>query len=384
MKKIVGLVFHDSDLLSGATHSLLDLVDYWYDNDKYGFVAVFPREGTAAQYLREKGIPVLCCYYWEMRRRSNESLFFSFTRWLLREKLMIESYYNAKENITKFFKKHKVDIIYANTSSSCVGIWLKKWLKKPVLYHIREFGIEDQGFQHFHGEKWYQNKLKKADKIILISNCLKEKYKNILPNKDFDVIYNDVSKKYINQTNYNFSNMINILSCGAVIPGKGHLDIVKAIEILKNQGIKNIKLHIVGNDKTAYAIDLKKYVCEHNLEKFITFAGVINDMNEYRKKTQIGIVASSKEAFGRITIEGMLSKMIMIGSNSGATPELIKHMSNGLLYEKGSVYELAELIKWCIYNIDCAKEIASNGFEFAKGFCEGKAAQAIEKIIDEM
>lgn len=379
----IAVIFHDSNYYSGATHSMCDICDSWLLDGSVELVAVFPNEGSAPDYLRHRNIPVICSYYWEMRRHSDETLFYSFTRWPLREKLMIQSFTNTRKYIYPFLLKENIDALYCNTASSCVGAWLKKWLNKPLVYHIREFGVEDQGFLHFHGEKWFNRKLEKADRIIVISKSLEEKYKELFPLKRISMIYNDVSEVYKNPSVHDWTGTITIMSCGAFIAGKGHIEVIKACEIVKNKGY-DIKLLLVGNNDTKYGEFIESYIENNSLGDFVQLTGMIKEMNKLRQNVNIGIVASTKEAFGRITIEGMLSKLVMIGADTGATPELINHMQNGILYNHNSIQDLADKICWCIDNINTSMSIADNAYTYSLEFCKGNCAKKILGILGEL
>ena len=46
----------------------------------------------------------------------------------------------------------------------------------------------------------------------------------------------------------------------------------------------------------------------------------------------IGVVCSASEGFGRVTVEYMLSKLVVVASNSGANPELLCNGEYGLLF----------------------------------------------------
>lgn len=113
----------------------------------------------------------------------------------------------------------------------------------------------------------------------------------------------------------------------------------------------------------------------------VKFFGLLRDMNALRREMDIGVVVSKSEAFGRVTIEGMLSGMIMIGANIGGTAELIKDKITGYLYSHDSVDELAELIEYVYYEYHKTGIIQDNAFNFALEFTKGKCAEQIEKII---
>ena len=98
-------------------------------------------------------------------------------------------------------------------------------------------------------------------------------------------------------------------------------------------------------------------------------------INDFRKNMDVGIVASRSEAFGRTTIEGMLSQMLIIASNAGSNIELINDGKNGFLYELHNDKQLAKILSNINDNRLLLKEIALNGFEFAKKFTQGDTAK---------
>ena len=70
-------------------------------------------------------------------------------------------------------------------------------------------------------------------------------------------------------------------------------------------------------------------------------------------------MCSVSEAFGRVTVEGMLSGALIIGKNCAATCELLQNNKTGLLYYNTN--DLVEKIKYVYDNIDVCKMIAKNG-----------------------
>ena len=61
-------------------------------------------------------------------------------------------------------------------------------------------------------------------------------------------------------------------------------------------------------------------------------------------KCKIGVLASEYEAFGRVTIEYMLSRLVPVVSNSGANIEIIRDGENGMIFELNNVKQLCEKI----------------------------------------
>ena len=65
------------------------------------------------------------------------------------------------------------------------------------------------------------------------------------------------------------------------------------------------------------------------------------ELKYYYKASDILIVPSKwNEPFGRVIIEGQSNGCVVITSNVGAIPELIKHGKNGFIVKNGNFVEL--------------------------------------------
>lgn len=385
-KPTVLFVFHNSDYYSGATRSLLDIIDNYIEKKTINIVALFPKNGTAVDYLVEKGIPVYFCFYTELVANINQhwvKKIIAFPYRLVR--LLYSSYCIYK--LKGVLKNNKIDIVYTNTSVIFVGGLINKFFNIPHIWHFREFRKEDQNIDFFFGEKLFFRFAKKySNKIIVISKSMYQKHVINIPKEKLKIIYNDISPKYINPKKcFNLENQkLELLISGTLSEGKGQLDVLKALKILINKGY-DLTLNIAGNTECNYFKVLSKFVKDNKLENNVVFHGLVKNMNKLRDKMDIGIVASKCEAFGRVTIEGMLSSLAMIGSNSAGTSELIEDNFTGLLYKTGNVEELASKIEYLYLNRAEIKRLGQNGFKYAmEKFTTGKCSDSILEIIKEM
>src|SRR5699024_153193 len=196
------------------------------------------------------------------------------------------------------------------------------------------------------------------------------------------LIYNGIPlDEYIikNKPPFYSSETINILVAGRIVEGKGQLQAVKAIKYLYDNNIKNINLIIVGKvDSEKYFNKLKTHIERFNLQDVITFYEHTDDLIQLRKKCDIGLICSKKEAFGRVTIETMVSKMLVIGANTGGTKEIVTDYYNGLLYEEGNYIDLANKIQYAMENKRNMESIIENGFVDALN------KYSISKVVDQI
>lgn len=130
-----------------------------------------------------------------------------------------------------------------------------------------------------------------------------------------------------------------------------------AIEFLKRQAITVISSHYSNISRSIYENSFlrvlkyprHKYIAKEDLSKQVIYLGLVKDMNKLREKMNVGIVASEMEGFGRVTIDGMLSGMIMIGRNIGGTGELIQDNINGIIVSN-TLNDLSEKVDYVYQN----------------------------------
>lgn len=113
---------------------------------------------------------------------------------------------------------------------------------------FREFGEEDHGIGVFFGRSLYYKIVNKnADKVVLISHALKNKYRQYIKNEKLEIIYDDLSADYINyeKRDLEANNCRKILVAGLICEGKGQYEVVRAVAKVLHKGI-NTELYIAG------------------------------------------------------------------------------------------------------------------------------------------
>lgn len=382
-KKIkVLFCFHYSNLYNGGVRSMVDVIENLMKKGDIIAYAVFPTfQGSAIDYLENLGVKIIKLPFYRNDYKVNDDKKININyKYIIKKFMSPVLLYILRYKV----KKAKVDIVYSNTIVIDYGYIISKMLNLHHIWHIREFGKEDHDMLLRGGEKALFNKLNHSSAIIYISNSVREKFsphirKNILQK----VVYNDISKSFINRKSYfnvDSDEPLRATIIGSIEEGKGQLLAIQGVEKANSQGVK-IKLHICGRKVGSYFDTINNYVKVHCLSNQVIFDGFHTNMNEYRANMDIGIVASRSEAFGRVTIEGMLSNLVMVGSNSAGTGELITDSETGLLYEKDNVSELAEKLVYLYNNRKELQELALNGFHYAEKYTQGNAANVIYSII---
>lgn len=385
-KKNILFVIHYPDINSGATRSLADVIDTLIERELIQATILFcGNPGNAVNYFETKGIH---CYRHKYGRLDYDKGSNLIDKMCICLKIMIKYLIDrcTLNRLATIIEKEKIEIIYSNTSVVYIGDLLAKKFALPHIWHIREFCQEDHNLGLCFGNKSFIRRVNRANAVLFISNSIQKKYKSKITTRQY-VIYNDISPLFIKARAFDkstISDCLHVAIIGTIQEGKRQIDAIKAIEIANGERIRFI-LHIAGSTSGKYYEKIHDYVDKHNLNDMVFFDGFVKDTVTYRQNMDIGIVASYLEGFGRVTIEGMLNGMLMIGSDSAGTSELIINGKNGLLYPMGDIDALAESLSYLYDNQDIMKSMAQYGFNWAvEKFTKGIAASRIYEIINEL
>lgn len=377
------LFISHENALNGANKSMLNLIDAMSDRHKF---FVWCRQGDKGELvveLKKRNVPIYCepFYCWcTYKPRGSVGLLRRKLRWLLKER---KKNVEAAREIAPFLKNNKINLIHMNSGVIDIGVQLKRLYKIPLVWHIREFGKEDFGWIPLCSSKQYYYEIGNyADKVVLISKALEKKYQDQLPKDKIRVIYNGVpTEAQVLDKVYDCDGRnIVFLQTGVLSEAKGQNIAVKALKVLTDAGYKDVKLIFAGrgNPEDVCTIEDIKML---NIE----FLGQVNNMSEVRKRADVELVCSRCEAFGRVTVEAMMSGLPVIGSNSGGTPELIENGTTGFVFKPNDPSDLAEKMKMFIDNVSLIELMGRNASQYArKRFNITLCAMRMNQVYEEV
>ena len=387
LKKTYNILFISHERkLGGASRSLVALAEQLQSMGHKVYVVVLLKDCPFAQALREKGIEIIpiffgwwmCPEYWNIVLKG----VFRVLYWLE----MIAVKYLAKKVI-----KYQIDIIHSNSSTIDIGAKVAKITNKKHIWHFREFGMEDFQLEYMKGRekslKFIENN---SDGIIFISKKLRDSYSDLLCEEQIRIIYNGISGDYLQEKNFDIKEKVVFLVSGTIVQNKNQILVVKAAKQLLEQGYKKFVVRIAGTSTSLkasqmYEQEIRNYISENSLQDYVIMLGYIKNMKEIRKNADVEIVASRSEAFGRVSVEAMMSSMPVIASEAGANPEIISSGETGYLFQSDCVEELAEAMKKLIDNTGNIKRMGKNAYRIAKEtFSAEQNAKAIEAFYTDI
>jgi glycosyltransferase involved in cell wall biosynthesis len=320
----------------GAPRSLLETIDVLQKRGSVCF-AILPVHGPLIQELNRRGVETRVIKYKLWTAHENQKRWKRITRPILNLPRAFP--------IARQIKRWNCDLVYTNTVAIGIGAFAARLAKLPHVWHIREFGWEDHRQPFDWGDRitgWILNRY--SDLVITNSQATLQKFGKYVDAQKIKRAHQAV-RSAIGETSVIVppAKRFRCVIVGALIETKGQADAVRAMGILKKKGI-DCELQIIGGGPEAYRQTLHQLVAMNGIHDRVEFVGYVNNSSAYLRAADVVLVCSRCEAFGRVTVEGMLAGKPVIGSRSGGTAELLVDGFNGFGYEPGDADDLAEKI----------------------------------------
>lgn len=304
-KNIVMLFSHQADL-SGAPISLAILANHLADHGYYP-IFVLPKYGPLVNKLNK-------------------------------EKMLILNFKNRPKFLSAWLAicRYRPTIIHANTFLTGYTLKIAKMFNINAVIHVRE----DLSMYPAIAARLYRE----AKRVIVISNSMLEYFPET---KKIDVVYNALEKLPLPDNLNKNEKSYTLIYIGTIERRKGLYPLLKALKILVRTR-KDVQLIVLGKPLAAeksYYKKIESFVKKNGLSGNVKFAGVVPDTAKFIDQAELAVVPSLAEPFGRVVIEAMARKKLVVGSSVGGIPEIITDGQTGFLVKPNQPDELAETVK---------------------------------------
>lgn len=380
-------VSHTHTLGGGAARSFLSLIEN-LDRAQYDIHVLVPGRGAFTHALESRQIPYTAARYgrWIARRGSIPQM-------------MVRSAVNAVGWPLLMMKKNALDadLVFSNTLTSPVGARLAREMGVPHIFHAREFVHEDMGADFIGGTARAMQLIDQTTaKIICNSAAAREKWARYLPPEKLTVIYNGFPEldgtPPAPRTERPNAEKLKLCIVGAVSPRKGQMEAARALAKLspppsplpasgegkqmpllsdsllhsqeskdeesnphpqplslmargENQNTRiDATLTIVGTGEADYIAAVKREAENLGVAERIHWMGQVADAAAIYRESDITLMPSTCEAFGRVAVESLAAGCPVIATDAGGLPEIVVDGETGLLYPPGDVDALARQI----------------------------------------
>ena len=269
--------------------------------------------------------------------------------------------------LARIIDREKIDIVHLHWTKDIPVVVLAKLLskRKPKIVQTRHMHMT-----RFKDDFYHKFLYKNIDTIIAVTNLVNEQLNRFIPkNISPKIITSYIGANKPKVLTYEEKNSLKkslglkeefiVTIVGRVEEAKGQDIVLKAVEMLKEDGL-NIKTLIVGgpSDKK-YFEDVKKEY------KDAIFTDFVSNPTYFMQISDCLVLATRKETFGLVLIEAMRCNVCVLASNSGGPLEIIEDNVSGLLFETMSSDDLSEKLKLIYEDKDLREKLALTGKEKA-------------------
>ncbi|QSE98444.1 glycosyltransferase [Fulvivirga lutea] len=191
----------------------------------------------------------------------------------------------------------------------------------------------------------------------------------------------DSKQKSLPKTN----ERLKIINVGSFQKKKNQKFIVEIGKALRDRAI-DFEIHLLGDGELRQ--DVEKQVHKNDLTQYIYFHGVVDNVEDWLKKSHLYLHTAWYEPFGLVFLEAMAAGLPCIAYNGQGNRDLIKNGKNGYFLEEHSASLFAEKIIELISNEQLYLEISNYCKSFALNYdIEIKTKELIDfynQIVSEL
>lgn len=252
--------------------------------------------------------------------------------------------------LKKLFLNLQPDIIVAHGfPEHLLGRWAAIWAKVPNLIQV-----EHNSRERYTVWKLAQSRfLSRYTKLIIgvsegVANILTQQGLNApiiaIPNGI------DTLKFRANNTENIKERHNDLIMVARYARSKDHITLIKALNILKNQGLRP-KLTLVGSGRKYYQNQVKSLIKLYGLENQINFIEYTDRVAQLLQSSKIFIMSSRFEGLNLSVLEAMASGCLVIGSDALGVKELINDKQDGFIFPIGDYQKLACILADTLNNL---------------------------------
>jgi glycogen synthase len=184
------------------------------------------------------------------------------------------------------------------------------------------------------------------------------------------------------------AHALRLVYAGRLEPEKGIATIIRALALLPAPILAQTTLDVIGRGKPRYERALKQMVVEQGVQDRVSFQGAVlhREMPSTMANYDALILASEwEEPFARIVLEAMAAGLVVIGTTTGGTGEVLVHDETGLAFPAGNARALAEQMSRLSADHVLRERLARAGCETVRArFTLSRMVTEIEQYLEHL
>lgn len=363
MKRI--LYLHAGAEMYGADKVLLELIK-GLDSKEFEAHVILPNDGVLVEALRQVGAKVSVLDYPILRRKYfNPRGIADYIR----------SYNFYAKQIALYAREHSIDMVHNNTAAVLEGIYLKRKLKLPLIWHVHEIIVKPKAISDF------INMLmgRYADKIVTVSQAVANHIKQspFIKDSQVEVIYNGVDNAvYYPMDASSIREKFDIAQDALVIGMIGRVNAIKG----QNDFIEAVEPLLEKNEQAVAFLAGGVFPGEEwrleELDKRIASSSVVSQIHriDYYDKTSelynmfdIFVLPSIKpDSLPTVVLEAMACSKPVVGYNNGGIAEMVVDDKSGCLVKPNRPQELSNAISLLLDSSEKREKFGRVGYQRQK------------------
>ena len=242
-------------------------------------------------------------------------------------------------------RRRAPDLIHANTTRAALLALLARRPRPPVLAHIRDWAPEGRFSRAVLGIV-----ARRADLVVANSAYIAAQFDGLPLRRPVAVIHNPVDLGKFDPATTDRAAVrrelelpeeaVALAVVAQLTPWKGQDDAIRALAELRASG-RDATLLLAGSakfagagtqfDNRAYERQLHELAAELGVADRVRFLGERGDVPEVLAATDLLLLPSWREAFGRIAIEAMAMGVPVAATETGGPAEIVRPGTDGLL-----------------------------------------------------
>jgi glycosyltransferase involved in cell wall biosynthesis len=229
----------------------------------------------------------------------------------------------------------------------------------------------------------------KLERVICVSARVRDLLVEAgLPVQDARIIYGgtDVERFRSLRRRADQSGHFKLLYAGQLVQHKGVHTAIEAMALLvKERRMDQLTLTLVGSGHPGYEAFLRRLVERERLHDYVDFHGAVSKDKMPAILAQFDVLifpSIYEEPLARITQEAMASGLVVIGTTTGGTKEILRHGETGLTFAPEDAAALAEQVARLTTDPDLSCRLAQAGRQTVlENFTLDRMAEEIEAYL---
>lgn len=216
------------------------------------------------------------------------------------------------------------DLVVVNTATVPSPLAAARLMKIPAVLLIRETLLTNPSLRSVLPRSWIRRVLNiLSTRAILNSEFAAAQY-----GYPARVVYPPVRRAFV-QGSGNASQRVpgdplEIVMMGSLTPDKGQLDAITAVALAREQGVR-LRMRLYGTGTPRDVLDVERHISRMGLRDVATYEGPTTSPEVVLAEADVSLVCSRNEAYGKVTVESLLSGTPVIGYGLGGTLEILRH-----------------------------------------------------------